>query len=253
MLQSKRYEIILDKLNKTGEVQVTALSKELNISESTIRRDLLDLQLQQKLVRVHGGAILGSSQQIFSESYELQMDERMMINTEEKKKVAQKAEKLIRDGQCVFIDGGTSTVNIIDELQYRDVKIVTNSELIIKRLNNPVAQITFLGGNYLDKYKMVVGPLALMGINQFNFDACFLSCAGIDFEDNMSYTSELQTLEIKKQAMKNSLNSYLLVDHSKVGVKGFCNFETLDKFDGILIDETTELLENGLENLILVK
>ena len=60
MLQSKRYEIILDKLNKTGEVQVTALSKELNISESTIRRDLLDLQLQQKLVRVHGGAILGS-------------------------------------------------------------------------------------------------------------------------------------------------------------------------------------------------
>lgn len=253
MLQSKRFEIILNKLKKKGEVQVTTLSKELNISESTIRRDLLDLHLQGKLVRVHGGATLGDVKQIFSDSYELQMEERMMLQPEEKKKVAKQAEKFIQDGQCVFIDGGTSTVNIIDELQYRDVKIVTNSELIIKRLNNPVAQITLLGGDYLEKYKMTVGPLALNGIQQFNFDACFLSCAGIDFDDNMSYTAELHTLEIKKQAMKQSLHHYLLVDHSKVGVKGFCNFEKLDQFDGILIDETNELRDNTLDNLILVK
>lgn len=249
MLQSKRFEIILDKLNKTGEVQVTDLSKELNISESTIRRDLLDLQLQGQLVRVHGGATLGSSKQIFSESYELQMEQRMMINPEAKKRIAQSAQKLIQDGQCVFIDGGTSTVYMIDELQYRDVKIVTNSELIVKRLKNPVAQITLLGGNYLEKYKMTAGPLALMGIQQFNFDACFLSCAGIDIEENMCYTSELQTLEIKKQAMKQSLHSYLLVDYSKVGIKGFCNFYALNQFDKILIDETNEILDN----MIIVK
>ena len=237
MLGKERILYLLNRLEKDNILNVKEIAQELNISEATIRRDLTELEKQGKLKRVHGGAILADSDQILSEQREVKMKERFRIHYEEKRKVCIQASHLVKDGECIFLDGGTSIVPMIDELQNRNVRIVTHNHLIVSKLKNPKAQIIVIGGDYIAKYAMSAGPLAVNTLRQFQFDRCFIGCAGIDVEENCSYTAEVETRELKKIAMENSKHKYLLIDSSKIGVRGFCKFKLLDSFEKIYCDQ----------------
>lgn len=243
MLGKERILYLLDRLEKENILNVKEIAHELNISEATIRRDLTELEKQGKLKRVHGGAILSDTDQILSEQREVKMKERFRIHFEEKRKVCEQASQLVKDGECIFLDGGTSIVPMIDELQNRNIRIVTHNHLIVSRLKNPKAQIVVIGGDYIAKYAMSAGPLATNTLRQFQFDRCFIGCAGIDVNENCSYTAEVETRELKKIAMENSKHAYLLIDSSKIGVKGFCKFKTLDSFEQIYCDQPEKEIE----------
>lgn len=243
MLGKERILYLLDRLEKDNILNVKDIASELNISEATIRRDLAELEKQGKLKRIHGGAIQIDSDQIVSEQREVKMKERFRIHYEEKRKVCSKASELVKDGECIFLDGGTSIVPMIDELQNRNIRIVTHNHLIVSKLKNPKAQIVVIGGDYIPKYAMSAGPLAINTLNQFQFDRCFIGCAGVDLEDNCSYTAEVETREVKNIAMKNSKYSYLLIDSSKIGVRGFCKFKSLDEFGKIYCEKTEKDIE----------
>lgn len=247
MLGKERILYLLDRLEKDNILNVKDIASELNISEATIRRDLAELEKQGKLKRIHGGAIQMDCDQILSEQREVKMKERFRIHYEEKRKVCSKASELVKDGECIFLDGGTSIVPMIDELQNRNIRIVTHNHLIVSKLKNPKAQIVVIGGDYISKYAMSAGPLAVNTLKQFQFDRCFIGCAGVDIDENCSYTAEVETRELKNIAMANSKYSYLLIDSSKIGVRGFCKFKSLDEFDKIYCEKAEkdiELLEN---------
>lgn len=248
MLGKERVLFLLNRLEQDNILNVKDIAKELNISEATIRRDLTDLEKQGKVKRIHGGAILAEGDQIVTEQREVKMKERFRIHYDEKRKIAYAASKVINDGECIFLDGGSSIVPMIDELSNRNIRIVTHNHLIISKLKNPKAQIIVIGGDYIPKYAMSAGSIAINTLNQFQFDRCFIGCAGINVEENCSYTAEMETRELKNIAMKNSKYSYLLIDSSKVGVKGFCRFQSLDQFDTIYCDENII----GLDNLEVV-
>ena len=105
----------------------------------------------------------------------------------------------------------------------------------------------------LAKYHMSEGPMAQNMLGLYNFDRAFIGCAGMDPISGQCYTAEMGTRELKEIAMKNSNHSYLLIDDSKLFVKGFCKFTNADAFEQIFCNRLDESVENLPENMKFVE
>lgn len=237
MLAQERNDYILQQLNAKGCVNVRCLSQELQVSEVTIRRNLEDMEKQGLLIRIHGGAKKNPKTDILSKNDESRMLDRLQLHYEQKDLVCKKAAEFVKDGDCIFLDGGTSIFPMLQYLQHKKIKIVTHSTLIQEHFDSDVAELFAIGGKLIPEYKMAVGPIALATLHRFNFDYAFIGCAGIDLLRQKVYTAEMDTLAVKEEAMQLAQQKYLLIDSSKTSVKGFCSFTNLQSFDGILCDE----------------
>lgn len=251
MIPSERMQFILQELREHKIIHVKTIAAKLNTSESTIRRDFINLEKEGKLNRVHGGATLGDGRSIYNSSKEIYVSDRTMVNTEAKEAIAMAIAQKIEDHQCVFIDGGSSLAPLAELLAQRDLSIVSNNVLFIEKLYKAKAEVYFLGGQYLDKYQMTMGPLAMEQLSYFNFDAAFISCSGVSFEKEQAYTAELSTNILKQQVMRQSLHSYLVVDDSKIEMIGFCSIAPLHEFKGIFCNQVDDV-ETSLENMIWI-
>lgn len=251
MQTKERIIYLLDTINENKILQVKAIAEELGVSESTIRRDLKELELQGKLKRIHGGAVKNTGQNVLNGHKETDMYQRMDINYPEKVKICKLAAKKVKDGDCIFLDEGTTLVPLMGMLQYRPVTIVTHNYLAVAQLNRPKAQIIVIGGDYSSKYVMGMGSMAQNEIAQFQFDVAFIGCAGIDQKTGMAYTAEMSSREIKKIALQNATRTYLLVDQSKMNVLGFCKFEALSTFDTIISEEGESSMEIDEEFMLV--
>ena len=129
MIASERFLRIVNTVNERGFISTKELSENLDVTETTIRRDCEELEKQGLLIRVHGGAKSIEQKTILSNKDEKQMSERI-TNNKEKDLVCKKAASFIRDGDCIFLDGGTSIVPMLKYIKGKNVKIVTHSTLI---------------------------------------------------------------------------------------------------------------------------
>lgn len=246
MQANKRREYILDRLFEKGIIHVKEIADELGLHETTIRRDLESLEVEGKLTRVYGGALPKED-----DSAELTMSQKIIHNYDIKRSICKYASELVKDGDSVFMDGGTTTAPFVEFLLDRPIQIVTHSDLIIRKIKTSQAQIVTLGGKYLPHYSMSVGATTVREVSAFHFDYCFIGCLGVDTENNITYTSEQESLDVKKAAMNNSNQKILLIDSSKLNVRGFCKFSELDAFDKILCNQFEDYPES-LTNLKLV-
>ena len=253
MIASERRMYIMKVLNEKGIANLKEITNELNISEATVRRDFEKLEKDGKLKRVLGGATLTDDLLYSSDSVELTMKEKMLsnVNMDKKNQVAKYASQYVKDGDCVFIDGGTTLVPLINYLASKKIKIVTYNHLIINKIKNPIAEIFIVGGVYLPYYSMSVGPIAQDVLKHFHFDHAFIGCSGIDLKEGIAYTTEIESLTMKNIAMENSKHSYLLIDSTKFEARGFYKFKTLNSFDYIICDNISTA-DNIAENFILV-
>lgn len=252
MLSTERKIYLLNRLNQKGTIQVKDVAQELNISETTIRRDLIELEEENHVTRVYGGAVKVGYGNILSEMSETPMSDRLNLNYDKKEMLCRRASELVKDGECIFLDGGTTIVPFIDFLANRPIKIVTHNHLIISRLHNPKAEVIFVGGMYNAKYRMSEGPVAQNILRLYNFDRAFIGCAGVDPHEQKSYTAEMETRELKEIAMRNSNHNYLMIEDTKLNVKGFCHFEDTSEFDAVFTNEPEVDIELP-ENYIIVK
>lgn len=251
MLASERSRYIISQLNKKGIIDLKDVAKELNISEATVRRDFEKLENEGKLKRVTGGATLSTDPDSVGGSAELTMRAKKTLNYDGKLRVARKACEFIEDGECIFVDGGTSTAAMAEFLEKRRIKIVTHSELLVRSMNNPTAEIILVGGIFLPHYSMSVGTLTLQFLQQFCFDKVFVSCTCADIEEGTAYTNELDTLAVKNLAMENGDKSYLLLDSGKLGRKSFCKLGNLNGFEKVICDDCQKL-QNPPSNFVIV-
>lgn len=250
MLASERTRYIISQLNKKGIINLKDVAKELSISEATVRRDFEKLENEGKLKRVTGGATLAEESE-GSNNAELTMRAKKLLNYDGKLRVARAANEYIQDGECIFVDGGTSAAAMAGFLEKRPVKIVTHSELFVRSMNNPVADIVLVGGTYLTHYAMSVGTLTQQMLQQFHFDRVFISCTCADLEEGLAYVNELDTLAIKNLACENGDYSYLLLDSSKLNRRSFCKLGSLSSFEKVICDDNADL-KDVPDNFILV-
>lgn len=214
MILEQRLEIILDILEKEKNVSNKVLTEKLNISESTLRRDLSLLQDMGKLTRVHGGAVLNikSSESAYGENEAEHIDA--------KEKIAQKASKLIGDGKYIFLDGGSSCKKIIDHLDCdMGLTIVTNGFMHIEKLVEKGINTIFIEGQVKGSTMVTTGPKALRSLSFYSFDLAFIGANGYD--DGGYYTADLSEALIKAKAIENSNRAYVLADSSKKNIRYF--------------------------------
>lgn len=253
MIASERFEKIVQLVNEQGIVGTRELAQLLAVTETTIRRDTEELERQGKLIRVHGGAKRIGQRQILSSRDEKSMADRVE-NEAAKDLVCQKAASFVNSGDCIFLDGGTSIAPMVRYLAGKNVKIVTHSLLVAGAFKDRDSELFTLGGKVIPEYSMTVGAVALDNLAHFNFDYAFLGCAGVDLERQMVYTAEMETMAIKQKAMELAVKNYLLVDASKLQVRGFYSFSPTAAFDALICNDDSSIDREILpDNAILLE
>lgn len=252
MIATERLSKELELINNHGIMATAQLSKMLGVTEMTIRRDMQSLEEQGLIQRVHGGARSLKATHTVSMSQEKNMRERTE-HAEEKNAIGKYAAGLIKDGMTIYVDGGTSTAAIIPYMHAEDIRIITNSLLVAEQCHDTDIEVYLLGGRLIQKYSMIAGPLASHDLNQFHFDIAFISCLGIDAEEKLIYTAETDTAEIKKDALRNASQSYLLADASKLHTRSFYHPVSTDMFTNVIMNQPSDYSEDDLpDNFILI-
>ena len=241
MKTQEREAYMLKRLEAENILTISELIKDTGASEATIRRDFQKLEEQGSLRRIPGGAIRPIQSGFMTQSSEIGMHHRMSINAESKEAVARLACETIKDGECIFLDGGSSIVPMIHYLKDRPIRIITHNNLLIAQLDDHVkADIIAIGGSYSREYAMNTGAEAVRQVQQYCYDRCFISCVAFNLADGMTYTTETETRDVKIAAIENSSHSYLLVDRSKENMKAFCRMLPLSSFETVYSDTRSE-------------
>lgn len=226
MLNQERRNAILDILEEKGSVSVSELTKRLNASESTIRRDLIALSKWGKLNKVHGGATLNPQEYISSEA---PVCEKRTKNIEEKQRIAKYCASQIHDDDFVYLDAGTTTLFMIDYINSAcKATFVTNGISHAKRLLQKGLNVYILGGMLKTATEAVIGLVAANNIHNYNFTKAFLGTNGITESKGFS-TPDTEEAFVKAAAMENAFVSYVLADSTKFGKVSAVNFASVDR------------------------
>lgn len=246
MIPYIRKERIIEIL-KCGEVinieELQHLIPEVSIS--TLRRDLKDLEKNEKVILLFGGGV-----KCRTNSLELPISTKLNIKTKEKEAIANIASNLINSGDTIYLDSGTTCTALLNKLHTKKITIITSNTQVFSMSENFKFDIIFLGGNYNPLISSVNGSLTDGNINHFNFDKAFLGANAIDIELGVS-TPSIEEANKKRQVIKRAKESYLLCDSSKFGKalmsRAFGVDECIiisDKFDRALASKTKLLTPN---------
>ena len=212
MLTKQRTQHILGKLRHDGQIVATALSAELGLSEDTIRRDLRALAAQGLLQRVHGGALPASHALAdFATRTTLQSGSKLAI--------ARAAANMVRPGQVVFVDGGT-TCQKLAELLPPDLKatVVTHSPTIaVALVSHPHVQVVLIGGLLFKHSVVAVGAAALEAIGRVHADLYFMGASGIHMQTGLC-TGDMEEAHVKRALMAQAAQTWVLASAEKLNV-----------------------------------
>lgn len=232
MYHLERQAQILEILEQRKSISVTKLAELLYVSQPTVRRDLASLAQQGKVQRTHGGVVLRKASDA-----EIPLMFREDQNNAAKKAIAQKAEKLIRDGDVIFMDASSTVSYLIPHLKkFRDLIVITNSPKTSIRLGEQQIKNYCTGGQLLMHSIAYVGSEAEKFIAGINADVFFFSSRGYT-EGGLITDSSEQEVAVKKAMLQNADRSYYLCDSSKRGQKYAFNICTTKDISAI-IDET---------------
>ncbi|RDW20234.1 DeoR family transcriptional regulator [Oceanobacillus arenosus] len=230
MLTEERYAFILNELKHNGIVKMHELMMALQCSESTIRRDLDQLEKNGELRRVHGGA-----KRIYRLDDELSNNEKTLKNVQEKVAIAKLAASLIEKNDIVFIDAGTTTLAMIDYIENGNITVVTNGILHASLLTDRNITTYLIGGKIKPSTKAIIGPTSFNELRNYRFNKTFLGINGIDREFGCT-TPDPEEAALKSLAIKQASITYMLADQSKWNKVNFANVCDLEEVT-IITDE----------------
>lgn len=234
------------KIVEDNYVALEDLMQLLDSSESTVRRDLGELEQEGRLHRVHGGAELFHSLQ-----EELSNQEKSVKNSQIKQALAQKASRFVYDNDVIFIDAGTTTEFLLPFLQGKNVTVVTNSIHHATRLVDLSIKTIIIGGYVKQTTDASIGSVALEQIRQMNFDKAFLGINGVD--EAYLTTPDMEEAVIKKAVIANAKVSYILVDGTKIGQVSFVKVAAIDQVTIITEAASTGILKKIKEKAKVIE
>ncbi|MFV0561255.1 MAG: DeoR/GlpR family DNA-binding transcription regulator [Enterococcus sp.] len=233
MLTEERRQQILHLLDQHTIVKSQDLMSWLDASESTIRRDLQELENEGMLERIHGGA---KKTQLLS--FEASMNEKSAKNSQEKQSIAQLAVTHIDEDDVLYLDAGSTTLEMIPLLQGKNLTVVTNSVRHAANLVDLAIPTIILGGKIKLSTNAVLGSTALEQLNTFRFNKAFMGMNGIHLDAGLT-TPDPEEAAVKRLAIQHSEETFVLVDHSKFNQVSFTNVASIDSCT-ILTDSCPE-------------
>jgi DeoR family transcriptional regulator, fructose operon transcriptional repressor len=220
----RRQEYILTLLEMHREVSATELSRRLNVSPWTIRRDLTSLEEQGALKRHYGGAKGGPDERTSSpaearDSFRVSSDQ----NLEDKHRIALTAYRLVRMGERLAIGGGTTTLEVAKVLKQSHFhgEIVTNSlDVALELAEEQEIHLTCTGGDVQPRYHTLVGSVAERTLKLQFFDVAFIGISGISPQHGITVNSQVDAAYLELM-IEHSRRAVIVADRSKFGRVGF--------------------------------
>jgi DeoR/GlpR family transcriptional regulator of sugar metabolism len=230
VLTSQRKEHILKILKEQGQVIAKSVSRELGLSEDTIRRDLRELAAEGRLQRVHGGALPSSPAVV-------DFAGRQQLAPDEKRAVGRAAAKLIRPGQVVILDGGTTTLQVAAHLPM-DLRatVVTHSPTIaVALVEHPNIDVVMIGGRLFKHSVVAVGAAAVEAIARIRADLYLMGVTGIRPEAGLT-TGDLEEAYIKRALIASASETHVLLTAEKINAASPYLIVPLSDIDGIVVE-----------------
>ena len=223
-----RQQVILQWVNDKQRISVSELSEICQVSEVTIRHDLTQLEQRDYLRRAHGFAVAIQTDDV---------DTRMMSNFAQKQKLARFAASLIRDGETVFFESGSSIALLAQYLSdKKNLTVITVSSYVASLLKSMPCEVVLLGGMYQKTSQTVVGPLTKMCLQQTNFSKAFV---GIDrFTEATGFTGrDMLRADIVNAVIAKGAENIVLTDSSKFGQINLNPLGPVNAFSRVITDD----------------
>ncbi|HAR80472.1 MAG TPA: DeoR family transcriptional regulator [Succinivibrionaceae bacterium] len=233
MIPAQRQQRIVSLLEERGGViSINDLVDLLGVSHMTIRRDLMLLE-QEKMVDSVSGGVRLHNQLIHDPT--LQMKENFA--TEEKNRIGKEAAKYVQDGQCIYLDEGTTSLALAHYITNRlDLTVVTNDfEILQYLMKESKAQLIHVGGFVSRKTNSSTGMFAAKTIKSLNMDYAFISCSSWDLRGLT--TPDPGKVAVKEAALEASINKILICDSSKYSKVAAYRVAELSRIDEIITDK----------------
>jgi DeoR/GlpR family transcriptional regulator of sugar metabolism len=241
---------VLDLVSRQGFIALADLAQNIQVSESTIRRDLDYWHQQGVLKRTHGGAIyIGDGSGLPA------LEERTASQREEKRAIARTAAARLRDGDAVLLDGGTTTLEVARLLVGRPLQIVTNSLPIANLFaSNRETDLVMLGGYVYPKTGVALGPLTVRMMEDIHVQQTIMSVGGITTKG--LFNSNVLLVEAERRMMACADEVVVVADHTKIGRQALAFLSELSAVDTLIVDngisaEQRRLIEEAGPRLIV--
>lgn len=246
MLTDERRKKIVELLDQQSIVKSQDLITLLEASESTIRRDLQDLENAGLLERVHGGA---RRPQYLEQ--ELGMTEKSFKNVQQKQAIAKLASSYVTDGDVIYLDAGTTTLEMIPLLKGKAITAVTNSVGLASRLVEHEINTIVLGGRIKLATDAVIGTQAIEQLTNYRFNKAFMGMNGVHIEHGFT-TPDTEEASLKRLAMDHAQEVFVLVDYSKFNQVSFTRVANLEAAT-ILTDKCPRIVYDKIKELTTIK
>lgn len=225
MLTQERRDQIVAIVNEKNAVTVQDLMDEFDASAATIRRDLSALHDEKKILKVFGGATSISAGDVTT--FEPNVMTKSSLNIEEKELISRYAASLINDEDFVYIDSGTTTLEMIKYIENTKAKYITNGIVHAKRLLERNLNTMIIGGKCKASTEAIIGPDCIEVIRKYHFTKAFMGTNGISI--NAGYTTpDVDEAQVKEEAVKHAYVSYILADHTKFGQVSSVTFAPIE-------------------------
>lgn len=249
LFEEERKQKIADYVQSHERASVQELAQVFQVSESTVRRDLKDLEEAKQLRRTHGGAVA-----LQQDNRELPFIEKEDYFRSQKEHIAQAAAAMIEEGDTVLLDSGSTTFYLAKLLKsFKQLTVVTNSIMVAQELANlSHIELILTGGKLRNETLAMVGPVAERMLDMVRVDKVFLAINGLDAENGLTTPSMLEA-EMKRKMIRAGKRVVLLADHSKFGRIAFARVADLSQIHHLITDAgipaqaLPELEEAGIE------
>jgi len=228
MLIVERQHRVLQILREQRTADLDALAATLDVSVSTVRRDLEALEEQGLVERTHGGAIYRGENRLV-------MNERMQQHVQAKRAIGRYAADLVEPNMTVILDGGSTVLYTAQQVTVRPIQVVTTSLHIANVFaDDEEVELMLVGGNLYPRSGVTVGPIATRCLADLHGDLLLFSLAGI--YDHAGYNQNMAMAEVERVMMRQAARAVLLMDSSKFGRKSLARVCEVGEVDAVVTD-----------------
>lgn len=233
MLTRQRKELLLARLKQDRQIVARSLSQELGLSEDTIRRDLRELAAEGLLQRVHGGALpldLPPSPALGN------FNERQQISSDAKPAIARAAAAMVAAGDVVFIDGGTTAVQLARALppDLRCTVVTHSPSVAVELAEHPLVDVILIGGRLFKHSIVAMGPSALEAIAQIRTDIYFMGVCSLHPESGIS-TGDFDEAGVKRAICRMARRTVVLASPEKLDTASPYQIAPLSQVSAIIV------------------
>jgi DeoR family transcriptional regulator of aga operon len=234
MILQRRAQIA-ELVRQSGAARVADLAERFQVSEVTIRNDLVQLEKQGQLIRDRGGALpLDHAREITSL---LAVEQRAHLQIAEKQRIARAAAQLVSPGDTILMDAGTTVVEMAPHLAgITPLTVVTNAlNVALEVATKTDARIILLGGNFSRESSSTLGSLAEQTLGELRVQKAFLGTQAFDLEHGLTDTT-MEIAQVKRAMIRAARRVILLMDSTKLGHSGFIKVAPLTAVQMLITD-----------------